>query len=291
MRAKNFDLITAILVAAVNVGWIQIPNRPLIPGIILALPLILIFPGYTLTQVLFRRRSLIHSPRESSALILQPSLKIGQPVSGADLIVLTLGLSMAIDILVGFALNFLPIGLQALSWTLSLGLLTTIFALLAMILRRRDVARVVRNARPRITIYDGILFGVALIVAASAVWLAIIRPLVPHQSFTQFWMLPTKDNSCAVSVGIQSFETNQIDYHVVMTINGAQVSTWPSISLSPQQQWSHSTSLNPGHASSLYIDARLYQVNQPDMVYREVHLTLHVLTEASTGLARQLCKV
>jgi uncharacterized membrane protein len=290
MRVKNLDIIIAILVAVINVGWTQVPNRPLIPGIILALPLTLIFPGYTLTQILFRKRSLDHSTEDASSLILQPSLKIGQPLGSTDQIVLSLGLSLAIDILVGFALNIFPPGLQAFSWTLSLGLLTTLFALLAAVRRRGDSAKVAKTTRSRITVYDGILFGLALLVAAAAVWLAIIRPLEPQQSFTQLWMLPTKNNSCAVSIGIQSFETAPVEYRVVMTVNGTQANVWSSIPLSPQQQWSQSMSLAPGHSSSLYIDVRLYLVSQPNTVYREVHLTYHISTGTTDGQSEQLCK-
>src|SRR5437870_8525778 len=100
MRLKNLDLIAAILVVVMNVGWIQVPNHPLVIGIMLALPLVLIMPGYMLTQALFHKSS----PRPSSSLILQPDLKIGQPINTADYIILSLGLSMTIDVEVGFAL-------------------------------------------------------------------------------------------------------------------------------------------------------------------------------------------
>lgn len=136
MRLKNLDLIGVIFFAAINVGWAQLPSRPLIIGIILAVPLIFILPGYALTQCLFRRRS----PDSPSSFILQPRLKIDQSVSAVDHIIFSLGLSMAIDILVGFALNVLPIGLEAQSWTLSLGLVTTVSVLLAAYLRKKGIS-------------------------------------------------------------------------------------------------------------------------------------------------------
>src|SRR6266568_2086155 len=135
MRIKTPGLIGAIFFAAINVGWVQLPpGRPLVIGIIFGLPLVFVLPGYTLTQALFRRRS----PQLTSNLILRPSLKIGQPISAVDHIILILGLSLAIDVLVGFLLNVFPVGLQAQSWTMSLGLVTTVFALLAIYLRRKD---------------------------------------------------------------------------------------------------------------------------------------------------------
>ena len=288
MRLKNLDLIAAILIAAINLGWTQIPNRPLIVGIILALPLTFILPGYTLTQVLFRKRSPDQSLASSNNIILRPSLKIGQPVGGADQIILSLGLSMAIDVLVGFALNVFPIGLQALSWTLSLGLITTVFALLAAFLRRRDIVTIERVSRPRITIYDCILFGLAILIATAAVWFSIIRPLEPQPSFTQFWMLPADqaNKSCAVSIGVQNFESDSVTYRVVMMVNGSQAGMWSSIVLAPQEKWSRSVPVKPGAASSLYIEAQLYRADKPGTVYRNVHLTLH---SSKNELAQQQC--
>ncbi len=262
MRVKNLDLIAAILLVAINVGWTQLPNRPLVIGIILALPLTFVLPGYTLTQTLFRGRSPDQSLDSSNNLVLRPSLKIGQPVGGADQIILSLGLSMAIDVLVGFALNVFPIGLQALSWTLSLGLITTVFALLAAFLRRRDIVTIERVSRPRITIYDCILFGLAILIATAAVWFSIIRPLEPQ---------PKSDS---------------VTYRVVMMVNGSQAGMWSSIVLAPQEKWSRSVPVKPGAASSLYIEAQLYRADKPGTVYRNVHLTLH---SSKNELAQQQC--
>lgn len=303
MRLKTFDLIVAILVVAINVAWTQIPNRPLIVGIMLALPLTFILPGYTLTQVLFRKRSPDQSLDFSNNPVLRPSLKIGQPVGGVDQIILSLGLSMAIDVLVGFALNVFPIGLQALSWTLSLGLIVTVFALLAAFLRGRDIVTIERVSRLRITISDCTLFGLAILVATAAVWLSIIRPLEPQPSFTQFWMLPANqaNKSCAVSIGVQSFESASVTYRIVMTVDGSQAGTWSSIILTPEEKWSQSVPVKPGEAgsrsglgqpgaaSSLYIEAQLYRADQPGTVYRSVHLTLYTSTGTKNGQAQQQC--
>ena len=122
MRSKNRDLLITILVVSLNGAWMQVPNRPLIVGIILALPLILFLPGYTLTQALFRKKP---SRGESDHISTHPAsseqapqagnkLKLGHAIGGMDQLILSLGLSMAIDILVGFVLNILPIGLQGL---------------------------------------------------------------------------------------------------------------------------------------------------------------------------------
>ena len=175
MRSKNLDLVAAILVAAINVGWTLIPYRLPLIGIIFALPLIFILPGYTLTQTLFRKRS--SAPDAAGNLIRRPHLTLGHPIGPADHIILGLGLSMAIDVVMGFTLNVLPVGLQAQSWTLSLGLVTTVFALLALFMRRKDTAGAKNIPGPRLKMHEYLLFGLAILIATVAVWSSTVRPL------------------------------------------------------------------------------------------------------------------
>ncbi len=271
MRIKTPGLIGAIFFAAINVGWVQLPpGRPLVIGIIFGLPLVFVLPGYTLTQALFRRRS--------------PQL-----ISAVDHIILILGLSLAIDVLVGFLLNIFPVGLQAQSWTMSLGLVTTVFALLAIYLRRKDPAKSGRIPVPRITIYECILFGLAILVATVAVWFSVIRPSATQASFTQFWMLPSTqaNTSCTVLIGLQSYESTPVTYRIVVTINGTQVNSWSSVVLAPQEKWNQSISINPEAAASIYIEAQLYRADKPNSTYRDVHLTMHSAREGKNGQKQQ----
>lgn len=290
MRLKNFDLMAAILIVAFNVGWTQIPGRPWIIGLILALPLVLILPGYTLTQLLFRKKSASSGPGQTS----KPanSLRLGHPIGSTDQIILTLGLSMAIDILVGFVLNILPIGLQALSWALSLGILTVIFASLALFVRRRDTVTTGKVLRPRLALFDVLFLGLAAFVIINAIWLAAIRPPTPQPSFTQFWMVPADPTHkvCAVTLGIQNFELSSIQYNISMTVNGERVTgNWSTIALDPQQKWTQAVSITPEAQNDLHVEARLYRADQPSTVYREVHLTFHVSAGLQNGQAQQQC--
>ena len=131
MRLKNLDLIVSVLIAAINVGWVLLLNPLALVGIILALPLVFFLPGYTLTEALFKQSSGTSIP-----LIREPKLRIERRFNVSDRLILSLGLSLAIDIICGFALNILPLGLQSLSWSVSLGFLTMIFSLIAAYRRR-----------------------------------------------------------------------------------------------------------------------------------------------------------
>lgn len=290
MRFKNLDLIIAMFIVGLNVAWTQIPNSLMIVGIVLALPLVLFLPGYALIQTLFRRR--LPEQLTVSGMVARPqNLKIGHPIGSADQLVLSLGLSMAIDVLMGFGLNLLPIGLNALSWVLSLGLIITVFAVLAMFLRRKDLPRVAQTQQARITFKDCLLFGLAMLVVTSAVWLAIIRPLNPQPSFSQFWILPANqaDKTCAVTAGLQSFETASVTYRVLITVNNTQTNTWSSIVLASQQKWIQLVAITPDASGSLYVEAQLYRTDQPNTVYREVHLTFHVSSINENGSVQQRC--
>jgi len=288
MRVKNLDLFIILFIVILNVGWTQVPGNLPFVGIILALPLILFFPGYTLTQALFRRRE---PEQVSSVLPGQSALKPGHPIGGTDQLVLSLGLSMAIDVLVGFVLNILPTGLNSFSWIFSLSLLVIIFAVLAVVFRRKDRVKTTTTLRMRFTLQDALLLGLALLIAGSAIWLAIIRLIQPQPSFTQLWMLQANQNSktCAVSIGIQSFETSAETYRMVVTVNNAPAKTWAAIALVPQQKWVQSLPVTSASANSLYVEAQLYRVSQPTIVYRDVHLTLYISSANANGVVQQQC--
>lgn len=285
MRFKNADLIGAIFFAAINVGWAQLPNPLLLLGIILGLPLVLVLPGYTLTQALFRRQP----PEPVNNLIRQPRLKTGQPVSAVDYIILSLGLSLSIDVVLGFILNIFPFGLQRQSWTLSLGIITTVFALLAVYRRRNTSFIFGKISRPHVTISQYLLFGLALLIATAAVWFSVVRPPATQADFTQFWMLPSAhaNNSCAVLIGVQSYESVSVTYRIIVKVNGNQVKSWSSVVLVPQEKWEQSISINPQSSASFYIEAQLYRADKPDSTYRDTHLTMHTVKGSNTGQKQQ----
>ena len=276
MRQNNLDLLVALCFGVSGMGWALLPHPPLFVGVVLAIPLVLIFPGYTLTQALLRKRA------------------TDQP-GAVDSIAFSLGLSLVIDVVVGFLLNLTPLGLQWQSWSFSLGLLTALFAVLAALLRQklpgrigadtsgRDLSRPYRigadtGGRDKSRPYkEGALLGAAFVVVALAVWLSMMRAPQPQSSFTQFWMLPsTSTNSgCAVRIGMQSFEAGTVTYRIQVTRDGVQVALWPSIRLAIQQEWDQMVPLLPAGGGSVFVDARLYRMDAPGTIYREVHVSLH----------------
>ncbi len=256
MRLKNLDLIVTVLIAAMNVVWELLPGHIPVIGIILALPLVLVLPGYTLTEAMFHKRSLNASHR----------------------LIFSLGLSLAIDVLSGLILNMLPAGLQAISWAVLLGLLTAVFSLVVVHLRRGAPVNGTRLLRFRFSISSFVLFGLAITVATvSVLYSAIGAAQQPHRGFTQLWILPAVQagEGCIARLGVRSFESTSVAYRITMIMNRTQVTTWPSVVLAPQEEWDQLVSIPPRAADNVYVEVRLYRLDRPETAYREVHSTLH----------------
>src|SRR5437588_9143028 len=160
MRQNNLDLLVALCFGVPGMGWALLPHPPLFVGVVLAIPLVLIFPGYTLTQALLRKR-------------------VANQPGAVNSVAFSLGLSLVIDVVVGFLLNLTPLGLQWQSWSFSLGLLTALFAVLAALLQQKLPGRIGADTsgRDKSRPYkEGALLGAALVVAALALWLSMMRP-------------------------------------------------------------------------------------------------------------------
>src|SRR5258708_19924598 len=99
-RSTDIFAVVAITLVAAVLALLVPPDIALIR--ILTLPLVLVLPGYALTAALLPNRSL----------------------GVAERLMFSLGLSLAVVILGGLALNWTPFGLRAISWAVLLAGLT-----------------------------------------------------------------------------------------------------------------------------------------------------------------------
>ncbi len=274
MHLKNSDVFVALGIVLLNGVELLLPYNILWVSVLLALPLVFCVPGYMLTVILIRR------------------LDIFQRLT------LSLGLSLTLDILGGFLLNVLPMGLRTQSWVMLLSGLTLLFALVALYLRRdvvyreKDRQRTAslmgqgdRKGLPYMSVIwarvrDGIVFAVAAtLVILSLLYATRGVAEGPHVGFTQLWMVPPSRTApkCAVNVGIRSFENGSVTYHALVTMNGTQTMTWPALMLTPNQLWERSIVITPTVAKNIFVQVKLYRNDEPTVIYREVHMTLIVL--------------
>ena len=104
MRHKYLDLLLVLGIAVANVVWALLATSTdltsfSVVNIILAVPLVLVAPGYALSALFFPQRSM----------------------EAVQRLAFTIALSVALTILSGFLLNQLPTGLRPLPWALLLG--------------------------------------------------------------------------------------------------------------------------------------------------------------------------
>lgn len=258
MRQRNSDVLAAMSVAALNMIGAFFPMHIPILSIVLALPLIFFVPGYTLIEILARKYRLATSHR----------------------IIFSLGLSITLDIMGGFLLNILPIGLRTLSWVILLGGLTLLLALIVLLLRRGTARTVSATPPPAIgpILRGGAVFCLAtVLVVVTLIYATNGVAQQPHAGFTQLWVLPPtpSEQNCTVHLGVHSFEMTPVTYHAILSVNTVREVVWPSIVLAPNQTWEQPILVPTNTAHTATIEVKLYKGNNSTSVYRQVHITLH----------------
>ena len=217
----------------------------------LAVPLVLFLPGYALSAALFPAR-------------WGPGI--------ADRLVLGLGLSVAVVVLGGLALNTTPWGLQARSCTVLLCGATIAASLVALRRRSRLPLIPMRRRSPFVHPWQAILVCLAVIMAGAAVHISAYGA-VTHKGpgFTQLSIQPTAQNS-AVNMRVACMESQSTTYRLVLELGGHTVRSWPSIRLSPGTAWDTTVAPPRLRTAQGPVTALLYRTSAPHTVYRRVQL-------------------
>ena len=261
----SFDLLAASLLACAGVAVTFAPLDGSAPvRILVALPLVLLLPGYTLLSAL--------TPRFERF--------------SADGLTFTLGLSISSTILTGLLLNFMPWGLQRRPVAIALAVVTLSAALAAAVQRRRLDLQPVARDRLRPTSGQLILLVLALLVASAAVGVARLGAIRADQktTLTQLWMLPrnaaTSGAGATLELGVRNQEGTSETYRLVVRAASYRLAAWPKVVLGSNRQWTTLLRLPPALPSSTRVEADLYRANRPGVIYR--HVSFHV-PAATTG--------
>lgn len=241
-------VIASILaVASIDVG----PARVLLT--LLAVLLVLVLPGLLMTPLLFPTRSL------------------GLP----ERVVLALGISLAVMSLGGQLLNIFPLGIRTASW---LALLALLVAGALVIHRARDLAPITGLLGRRIVVIrlDAMRPVLWFVPALALLVLAVVVSRIGLQEtfgegFTQLWIGPVSSDGRTTELGIRNAELGSTKYRLEMLVDGAVQQQWPSIVLSPDQEW-HTHVALPADPAAHSLEAYLYLGNRPDELYRRVSL-------------------
>jgi hypothetical protein len=211
---------------------------PAILRMVFALPLVFVLPGLTMLRALnVRFTPTAHGP-------------------------LVVGLSMAITVLSGLALNWLG-GLTPFGWAAWLGGLSILLALAPQPVR--DTAG--RAPRPPMRTRHGAMLAAAAAVLVLTVH-GTLRATAAYRPFphTSFWMLPMAQASDVYVIGIENDEGHPENYAVQLMVDQRLTGQWQNLLLAPGQTETYLATVQPGAAA----EAWLYRAERPDTIYRRV---------------------
>jgi len=215
------------------------------------LPLVLVLPGYALAAALFARQSLGVSER----------------------ILFSVGLSLLVDIIGGLIVGSLHWRLQNGTWAVLLVGITLGASITAGI-RRKGSITAPSKFHLKLNARESLLLGLAVMVTLGAIGLA--RTPVPAkdvEGYTFLWMqTKSKAEPTKVRVGINCMEFISTKYNLQISADGQIVREWNGIQLAPGEKWETTLTIPMDSSSARMVEALLYRLDAPKIVYRRVTL-------------------
>jgi hypothetical protein len=254
MLRQNSDLISIsfLALAAMLIALLaaQAGGALLVIQMILALPLVLILPGYAISAALFPQRS----------------------IGFADRLLLVAGLSIAATVITGIGLYLTHWGLTRLPWGLTLSAIVLVFSLAAGWRRRRDVTGSSQPLKLGLKPVQILQILLAVVTAGAAVRIASIeQPPAGILGYSSLWMVPASNSSLTpLKIGVSSQEFTPQSYNLQLSVDAQVVKEWQGINLNPGAKWETQADLTGDLSQVKVIEARLYRVDEPNIIYRWV---------------------
>ena len=277
MTRKEVDLILVVACSLVLTAIIvALPSaRP--ARIILGLPFVLFFPGYTLIAALYPRKDDLDAIERTA---------------------LSLGLSIAVVPLIGLALNYSPWGIR-LNPILAFVTLFIVLAAAAAAYRRRSLpveeafgitvdVQLARWSQARMI---GRVLALALVVSLAGLGVAayfVATSRGSSERFTEFYVLGPAGKAeaypslvkvgenAAVILGLVNHEGGDASYRVVVRIDGGNTNIIDNLVLADGERWERRIALVPTRVGeNQKAEFLLYKDGGSDP-YRSLHLWLDV---------------
>jgi uncharacterized membrane protein len=291
LTRRELDLLLVVAFSLVLTAIIVVVPSAKAARIILGLPFVLFFPGYTLVAALFPRKD---------------------DLEAVERIALSIGLSIALVPLIGLALNYSPWGIR-LNPILAFVTLFIVLATAAAFVRRRmlpeDDAFSVTIDVPlprwsQIRLADRLLAaGMVIALAAlgvTAYFVATSRG--SSERFTEFYVLgpagkaeayPTVmkvGDNATVILGVVNHEGEETTYQVAVTMDGENTDSIDNLVLADGERWEEREAIVPTHAGDdQKVEFLLYKEGESEP-YRSLHLRIDVepLTEVPASATPSL---
>ena len=238
--------ILAVVCAVITLVMTAVP----VLCIMAALPLILFLPGYAIMVACLPQRSLDRVAR----------------------LAVSLGLSIAITILVSLLLYWLHLSLQTMTWAIALAATTLVAAAIAW--RRQPAVETSEPLSINLHWREALLLALAVLISGVAIGVSRLpTPTANISGYTSLWMITARDgNTGNYELGITSQEFNAVTYHLQVIANGQVVQDWPELKLVPGEAWTGTFVLPSDRVNAGSIEAVLYRQDDPGSVYRRVTL-------------------
>lgn len=213
--------------------------------LIVMAPLVFFLPGYAIAQVIFS----------------------GGQLDAWERVLMSLGISLMVTIISGILLDRTPLGLQAVSWSVVLGGITLIAAVIALKKRQAGPAKELPRLESRVYAIPVLLFAGAVILTAGAFFFARTTTNSLAHTFTVLWLTPVdKSQPNVLQVGVTNMENSTINYRLTVQEGGKVLEQFPSIQLQPGNTWKSEIKLS--NAGTGPVTANLYRLDDPSKIYR-----------------------
>ena len=277
MTRRDLDVLLIVACSLVLAAIILAVPSAKAARIVLGLPFVLFFPGYTLVAALFPRKD---------------------DLDAIERVALSLGLSIAVVPLIGLALNYSLWGIR-LNPILVFVTLFIVLAAAAALVRRRmlpmdEAYSVTIDVQlPRwseVRLADRLL-AVGIVVALVALGVTtyfVATSRGSSERFTEFYVLgpggkaeayPTLmkvGENATVILGMVNQEGQDTTYQVAVTIDGETADSIDNLSLSDDERWEQSVAIVPTHpGGNQKVEFLLYKESAGEP-YRSLHLRIDV---------------
>jgi len=274
IRVKD-ELIPLNLLVIVLVAIIILSPSNIL-RIILGVPILLFFPGYTLVAALFTKR---------------------EGMGSIERVALSAGLSIAVVPLIGLILNYTPWGIRTESVLYSVASFILITSIIAWLRRRRlpgpewfGIEFQVRLPGWGGGVWDkvlSIILALAILGALGTLGYVIASPKVGER-FTEFYIEGLEGKAAdypeelvlgeegKVIVGIINREHETVTYRVEVAIDGVKNNEMGSVALDHDGEWEEIVGFTPGRAGdNQKVEFLLYKQGQNE-AYQKLHLWIDV---------------
>jgi hypothetical protein len=192
---------------------------------------------------------------------------LGTRVTGMERAAVAAGLSLALPVLGGVAINAAGIPLHRATWAgLFAGATLAGDALLFALGRTGRSGPSRRNRAPRPAAGQVAAFAAAAVIAAGAVGLSLASAAKQaNPGFTQLWLSTSVRNARVAALGVGNHQGSTARYRLLLLRHGQVSATW-NLALSDGQTWQRMIPVTGGYP----IAARLYRLPDLARPYRYV---------------------